>query len=176
MDINIRQLLKKIKETAIDAGHAAGKAGRDIWDQAKLGIRLAELNGKVEEQYMDLGKKLYSIHCGGEDADEGIDEGLMTLDGLMAEIGAVKDEIAKYSKCALICPNCGKSVKKSDIFCSACGTKLAEEEPCEEPETCEEPAAIEEPCEAPEAPDVCEAADICEAPEAEEAPKDNCED
>ena len=141
MDINVRKLLKKVKDTAIDAGHAAGKVGKDIWDQAKLGIRLAELNSKVDEEYTEIGKLLYNVHCGKEVEEAKIDEYLASLDSLNKEIESVKAEIAKYAKNTYVCPNCGKSIKKTDLYCSSCGFKIEKDEPVQEEEKSEDKAA-----------------------------------
>lgn len=64
MDAKVREILMKVKESAVDAGRSAGKVATDLMNQAKLNLRIVELNSEIESAYKNLGKMLYAVHNG----------------------------------------------------------------------------------------------------------------
>ena len=167
MDAKVRDILAKVKESAEIAGRNASKVANDLVTQAKLNLRIVELNSEVEAAYKNLGKMLYAVHTGVEIPADAIDDSLMDIDGKTAEIEEIREALQK-AKVGTVCPVCGKNVGKKAAFCSACGAKI--ERPVEEPvavvhfDACD----CEDCCDA-EAEDVCEYAEVvCEPAEAAE--------
>ena len=66
MDAKVREILMKVKESAVDAGRSASKVATDLMNQAKLNLRIVELNSEIESAYKNLGKMLYAVHNGIE--------------------------------------------------------------------------------------------------------------
>lgn len=177
MEINISEIISKLKSTAVSVGDKAAKAGKDFVSTTKTNIRIMELNSQIDAEYKNAGKLLYAVHNGEEISPEAIDEVLEIIDGKKAELDELNSAIAK-AKLAYTCPVCGKNVGKTAAFCSACGAKIERpeaentEEPCEEAPACEEKE--EEPCCCEEAEECC----CCEGSEekccCEEDEKSEC--
>ena len=123
MDAKVRDLLTKVKNSAMGAGRSAGKAASDLMNQAKRNIRIVELNSEIESAYKNLGKMLYAVHNGVEIPADSIDETLMNIDAKKEEIDSLRETIQR-SKADSVCPVCGKFVGKKAAFCSACGAKI----------------------------------------------------
>lgn len=155
MDAKVREILMKVKESAVDAGRSAGKVATELVNQAKLNLRVVELNSEIEGAYKNLGKMLYAVHNGIEIPADSIDETLMEIDAKKAEIDEIRDSLQK-AKAGLICPVCGKYVGKKAAYCSACGAKIERECAC----CCDEDEGISVP-----AADGCCDGDSFEEPE-----------
>ncbi len=140
MDAKVREILMKVKESAVDAGRNAGKVATDLMNQAKLNLRIVELNSEIEGAYKSLGKMLYAVHNGVEIPADAIDETLTSIDAKKAEIDDIRDALQK-AKAGTVCPACGKYVGKKAAYCSACGTKIERETEC----GCEEEESISIP-------------------------------
>lgn len=174
MEINVKDLLNKVKSTAQQVGNKATKLGKEWMSNTKLNFRIMELGSQIDADFKAAGKLLYSVHCGEEIDPEAIDEVLEEIDGKQMELEELKDALAK-AKAAYTCPNCGKNVGKSAAYCSACGTKIERPEPeievevvCGEPcgEACEAAEDAEEPaCCCGNSEDAC-----CSQPEPEACP------
>ena len=155
MDAKVREILMKVKESAVDAGRSAGKVATDLVNQAKLNLRIVELNSEIESAYKNLGKMLYAVHNGIEIPADSIDETLMEIDAKKAEIDDIRDSLQK-AKAGLVCPACGKYVGKKAAYCSSCGAKIDRECEC----CCEDDTEISVP-----AADGCCDGDAFEEPE-----------
>ncbi len=142
MDAKVREILMKVKESAVDAGRSAGKVATDLVNQAKLNLRIVELNSEIESAYKNLGKMLYAVHTGIEIQADSIDETLTAIDVKKEEIQEIRETLQK-AKAGLICPVCGKFVGKKAAYCSACGAKIERDASCaaEEEEDLTVPAA-----------------------------------
>ena len=182
MDAKVREILMKVKESAVDAGRSAGKVATDLVNQAKLNLRIVELNSEIESAYKNLGKMLYAVHNGIEIPADSIDETLMEIDAKKAEIDDIRDSLQK-AKAGLVCPACGKYVGKKAAYCSSCGAKIDRECEC----CCEDDIEISVPAadgccdgDAFEEPEGCtceqnEAAPCCEeAPAGEPCCEESC--
>jgi len=166
MDAKIRELFGKVKSSAADVSRKTGKAASGLMNQAKLNLRIAELNAGIDANYKELGKLLYAVHNGVEIPADAIDAALEEIDGKLEEISALRDSL-HAAKADVTCPVCGKYVGKKAAFRSACGGKIertVEAEPCEEEVTDAIPAECECECacECEEAAEAC----CCETEEA----------
>ena len=142
MELNVGEILNKVKSTAVQVGNKAATFGKGVVSKTQTNIRIMDLNSQIDTEYKNAGKLLYAIHC-GEEVDSGaIDEVLAVIDEKAAQLEELKGQLAK-AKAEYTCPVCGKNVGKTAAFCSACGAKI--ERPEEKAEECEE--AAEECCE-----------------------------
>ncbi len=160
MEINVRDLLNKVKSTAQQVGTKATQLGKEWVSNTKLNFRIMELGSQIDADFKAAGKLLYAVHCGEEIDSEAIDEILAQIDGKQEELEALKEALAK-AKAAYTCPNCGKNVGKSAAYCSSCGTKIERPEPEIEVEVVEGEFSGEE-CEASVAESEEEAGNCCE--------------
>ena len=172
MDAKVREILMKVKESAVDAGRSAGKVATDLMNQAKLNLRIVELNSEIESAYKNLGKMLYAVHNGIEIPADSIDETLTEIDAKKAEIDEIRESLQKATA-GLVCPVCGKYVGKKAAYCSACGTKIEREceSCCDEEDSFSVPAA--DGCcdgDAFEEPEDCTCVQEEEVPSGEEQP------
>ena len=127
MDPKIRELLGKIKASAVEAGRTASRVANELIEQAKLNYRIMELNSSIEAAYKNIGRMLYEIHAGEDVSNECIDEELAMIDGLNAEISDLREALKK-AKSGKVCSECGNSIGKSDIYCPACGSRVKQPE------------------------------------------------
>ena len=131
MDPKVRDLIEKVKASAITAAESAGKvadsaakkAGEFV-ETAKLNLKVFDLNTDIELGYKEIGKNVYMTHIGAEIDAESIETKLAELDEKFAKIDLLKAELAAR-KSTITCPGCGKECGKNDEYCSACGTSLS---------------------------------------------------
>lgn len=145
MDAKIREMLYRVKNSAVDAGKAAGKAAGNVMEQAKLNIRIFDLNTEIDVNYKEIGKLVYSVHKGEEICSEAIQTLIEAIDDKTAQIKTIREKLDSFKASALSCPTCGKTVSAKDVYCSACGHKFTDDS-CSASE-CSFEAACEESCE-----------------------------
>ena len=77
MDDKVRELLDRVRDTAVGAAdaanqtaRAAGKKAGQMVDVAKLNVQLFDLNGEFNDVLRQLGQVMYDTHQGkAEDCD-----------------------------------------------------------------------------------------------------------
>ena len=133
---------------AKSAAQTVGKVAGQFVDMSKLRLNLAELNGEINKRYQELGQFIYEAKKAGEADEVELAEKIAVLDERYAQFGAVSAQLATLQN-KVNCPVCGKKLDMDVMFCSYCGTKLADvpAEPAVEVPAEEVPA--EEPAEAP---------------------------
>ncbi len=99
MDDKVRELLDRVRDTAVGAAdaanqtaRAAGKKAGQMVDVAKLNVQLFDLNGEFNDVLRQLGQVMYDTHRGQAQAR--------------------------------ICPACGAACGRDDQFCRRCGGSL----------------------------------------------------
>lgn len=112
------------KAVAETVGRKAGK----IVDVSKLRLSAAELSSEISKRCQTLGQYAYENSREALAADPEAMGQMAELDGLFKQLEAVNRELNdKQNK--TVCPACGKHCSNTDAFCSACGAKLAKDEP-----------------------------------------------
>ena len=130
MDDKVRELLDRVRDTAVGAADAAnqtarvaGKKAGQMVDVAKLNVQLFDLNGEFNDVLRQLGQVMYDTHQGkAEDGDQ-ITVLLDRADELSGKIAEPKDRIAALRQ-SKTCPACGAVCGKDDKFCRRCGENL----------------------------------------------------
>ena len=130
MDDKVRELLDRVRDTAVGAADAAsqtarvaGKKAGQMVDVAKLNVQLFDLNGEFNDVLRQLGQVMYDTHQGkAEDGDQ-ITVLLDRADELSGKIAELKDRIAALRQ-SKTCPACGAVCGKDDKFCRRCGENL----------------------------------------------------
>ena len=130
MDDKVRELLDRVRDTAVGAADAAnqtarvaGKKAGQMVNVAKLNVQLFDLNGEFNDVLRQLGQVMYDTHQGkAEDGDQ-ITVLLDRADELSGKIAELKDRIAALRQ-SKTCPACGAVCGKDDKFCRRCGENL----------------------------------------------------
>ena len=130
MDDKVKELLDRVRDTAVGAAdaanqtaRAAGKKAGQMVDVAKLNVQLFDLNGELNEVLRQLGQVMYDNHRGREEDGEKITALLERADDLTGRITELKDRIAALRQ-SKTCPACGAACGKDDQFCRRCGGSL----------------------------------------------------
>ena len=130
MDERVKELLERVKATAVDLGEAAGTTARSagkyagqMVDVAKLNVKIFDLKNDVNNLLREVGQMVYDTHHGKEPSEGGMDELLQQLDEKNAAIDEVKERIAVLRN-AKECPSCGNMCGRDDRFCKECGAQL----------------------------------------------------
>ena len=130
MDDRVRELLDRVKETAVTMGEVAGTTARyagkcagQMVDVAKLNMRIFDLKSDCSGLLRDIGQIVYDTHR-GEAADTApMDDLLAQIDGKQAAIDELKERIAVLRN-SKQCPGCGAACGREDKFCKDCGAAL----------------------------------------------------
>ena len=130
MDDKVRELLDRVRDTAVGAADAAnqtarvaGKKAGQMVDVAKLNVQLFDLNGEYNEVLRQLGQVMYDTHRGRAPDGDQITVLLDRADELSGKIAELKDRIAALRQ-SKTCPACGAVCGKDDKFCRRCGENL----------------------------------------------------
>ena len=129
MDDKVRELLDRVRDTAVGAAdaanqtaRAAGKKAGQMVDVAKLNVQLFDLNGEFNDVLRQLGQVMYNTHLGRE-AEEDVSQLLQRADDTAARVAELKSRIADLRQ-SRSCPACGAPCGKGDKFCRSCGASL----------------------------------------------------
>lgn len=190
MNNNINAILQNIVSTAAMAAseaktavRSAGKAVAEKYDEVKLNVELLRLTEQQEDVFSDIGRMLFLLHTGvvtdtvmsdaGEKTPQQvIDSLLVSAEQLQQEMDVITGRLTVECD-QRICPECGRSCGGHDVFCAACGARLAEAAAAERPEPGAGGAAAEPSVEEPaptSAPLPANTADANAAAAAQQAP------
>ena len=130
MDDKVRELLDRVRDTAVGAAdaanqtaRAAGKKAGQMVDVAKLNVQLFDLNGDFNDILRRLGQVMYDTHRGQTPEGDPVTELLAEADETAAKVEEVKSRIADLRQ-SRSCPACGAPCGKGDKFCRSCGASL----------------------------------------------------
>lgn len=130
MDERVRELLDRVRATAVTVGEAAeataryaGKCAGQMVDVAKLNMKIFDLRTDINALLRQAGQAVYDAHRGADTDDEALTQLLAQIDGKYAEIDELKERVSVL--CAMReCPHCGASCGREDKFCKHCGGVL----------------------------------------------------
>ena len=132
MDEKVKEIIDKVKASAVSAGEyvgvkaqQAGKRAGEMMEVTKLNLQVFDLNNEISLLYRQLGEILYSAHVDPATDDTLVAEKLAEIDGKHARIASLKERIEEYKqtqKCKN--PECGRLCGKDDTYCPRCGAEL----------------------------------------------------
>ena len=112
-----------VKANAANAAYAAGQVSTELLANAKVRMRIVELESQVNAGLKELGKMLYATHTGTPTESEVMIAKLEEIDQINEELEVLKGGIAKEPP-APTCPTCCAQIQEGDEFCRECGGKL----------------------------------------------------
>ena len=130
MDDRVKELLERVRGTALAVGEAAevtarcaGKRAGQMVDVAKLNMKIFDLKGDIDQDLRAIGQLVYDAHRGQETDHKTMDGLLAGIDEKSAAIGSLRERVAvlRHSK---TCPACGGACGQEDKFCRGCGASL----------------------------------------------------
>ena len=129
MDEKVKELLEKARltaglaaDTAVKAAGVVTQKGGQIVEKTRRNFQVFDLNNEVELLMRDIGRMVYLTHTGAETDEGELEEKLAQIDEKYARIGEIKAELEAGK--TTVCPVCGKSCDKTDLYCRVCGEKL----------------------------------------------------
>ncbi len=120
---SMEELWRSVKKTAVKAADTTARKAEELWDGGKLSLRIAKIEGEIDEKLLALGKLIYNAHTTGEDNCQEVEVLLEAVDGLQTELTALREQAAER-KAKKICPSCQVACEKDARFCPACGKEL----------------------------------------------------
>ena len=127
MDDRVKELLDRVRGTALAVGEAAGVTARcagkcagQMLDTAKLNMKIFDLKTDINNLLREVGQTVYDSHLGRSADQSALEETLGQIDKKNRAIDELKDRIAAL-KHAKECPACGASCGRDDKFCKRCG-------------------------------------------------------
>lgn len=131
MDEKVRELLDKVRETAVSVGEAAestaryaGKRAGEVLNITKLNMEIFDLTTEINVLLKEIGQFVYDTHTGIEINSTSVSEKLDAIDQKQLQIARCREQIAALKK-TRSCPECGQPCSKEDAFCKHCGGKLS---------------------------------------------------
>lgn len=134
------EMFDKIKEQAYKAKDGAVNVAKTVLDKTnslvsktKIKFAINETQGKIDDLYLEMGKKVYKHYKATGETAESMEETCAVIDALEDEILALKHQMAEIDE-GIICGVCGAGNREDDIYCSKCGHKLFDddEEDCDD--------------------------------------------
>ena len=138
--------LKNISKTFRENMGTVGKKTDEFVEIQKIRNRQGQLESRIENNYQEIGRKIYCRFRNGEAFDEQLAELCREIMRMEKEVEACKEQVAE-KKGQTICPSCGAGVPKEASFCMYCGAPLPErkEEKTEDADFTEVPEDAFEP-------------------------------
>lgn len=119
-------IFEDVMFNAKSAATTVGKKAGRLVDISKLRLNATELNNEISKRYEALGRVVYDAAKEEQDVKGLIDECVISIDALYLRLDEVNDKIAKLQN-KVTCPVCNTDNAEGSLFCSHCGTKLANE-------------------------------------------------
>jgi len=130
MDEKVKELLEKAKltaglaaDTAVKAAGAVSKKSNRLVEKTKQNLKVFDLNNEVELLMREIGRMVYLTHTGAETDEAELEAKLAQIDEKYAQIDEIRAQ-QEEQKTTCVCPVCGKTCDKTDLYCRVCGEKL----------------------------------------------------
>ena len=119
--------LKNISKTFRETMGTVGKKTDEFVEIQKIRSRQGQLESRIENNYQEIGRKIYCRYRNGEAFDEQLAEICREIMHMEKEIDMCKEQVAE-KKGQMLCPSCGAGVPKEASFCMYCGAPASGEE------------------------------------------------
>lgn len=119
MDEKLNELLRTVRRNAAGAACGVCRKTEELVSAVRLRQRIAELEREEEARLAEAGRMVYATHTGVPTPSVVLLEKLREIDGLEAQITALRRESGCWR-----CTACGGENRSGDIFCRSCGRRL----------------------------------------------------
>lgn len=130
MDDRVKELLERVRGTAMAVSEAAGVTARcagkcagQMLDTAKLNMKIFDLKGDIDRDLQAIGRMVYDAHRGQETDHVAMDSLLAGIDEKSTAIETLRERVAVLHR-SKTCPACGMVCGQEDKFCRGCGASL----------------------------------------------------
>lgn len=130
MDEKVKELLEKAKltaglaaDTAVKAAGVVTQKSTRLVEKTKQNLKVFDLNNEVELLMREIGRMVYLTHTGVETDEQELEAKLAQIDEKYAQIDEIRG-LLEEQKTTCVCPVCGKTCDKTDLYCRVCGEKL----------------------------------------------------
>ena len=130
MDEKVKELLEKAKltaglaaDTAVKAAGVVTQKSTRLVEKTKQNFKVFDLNNEVELLMREIGRMVYLTHTGAETDEQELESKLAQIDEKYAQINEIRAQLEEQ-KTTCVCPVCGKTCDKTDLYCRVCGEKL----------------------------------------------------
>lgn len=130
MEDKVKELLDRARFTASLAAESAAKAaevaaqrGGQLVEKTRRSLQILDLNNQADVLMRDIGRLVYQAHTGAEAEESALVAKLEDLDKLYEQVARLKARQEEQSP-TRVCPMCGKTCEKTDLYCRVCGEKL----------------------------------------------------
>lgn len=130
MEDKVKELLEKARltadlamDTAVKAAGVAAQKGGQLMERTKRSFQMLDLNNEVDLLLRDIGRMVYLTHTGAETDQDALQAKLEEIDKKYAHLAQIKEEV-QARRSTVVCPTCGKTCDKTDLYCRVCGEKL----------------------------------------------------
>lgn len=121
---SVQRTAGQVGDVAADAAYGVSKKAGELLGVAKLRIRIATLEGQVEECLEEVGGMIYATHTGSPTDSEVLLAKLREIDELHEQIASLSSQIDQEHDDGAPCAVCGAPTRAGDVFCRECGGKL----------------------------------------------------
>ena len=120
MEEQIQLILDKGREIA----DIAGQKGCELWESARLSMKISEAKAELRKDYIKLGKLAYKAI--EKDSDEFISEMKRIADCIAVDKERVEflTQALSEVKGLKICANCEEKNPEKAKYCNKCGTEI----------------------------------------------------
>lgn len=112
-------------DDVVSKAQAAGKyvceKAEDAKDYISLEYKASTIRTKIDNQYKELGRLLYTATEGGDDNEHVRAETINSIKSLINELNDITAQMAKFKN---ICTACGATNPLNADFCTKCGKAL----------------------------------------------------
>lgn len=115
---DINEVLDKAKVLA----STASEKSQELYQISKNKVEIAQLNMKLDKNYMSIGKKVYDAVKAGKELPD-FAALIEEIDLLKADIEEKRDIISAI-KNTVRCPSCGADINEDNSFCPKCGAQI----------------------------------------------------
>lgn len=120
---NIKNGFSVFANEAESITRSAISKSSDIVDQSKINFNIKELEHKIDDVCLNIGKYVYSQFENDVQFTGDVQEKCELIKEYKNEINELKKDLA-ISKNSVVCSSCGKFVANNSNFCPECGAKI----------------------------------------------------
>lgn len=115
---------KSISKTFRETMGTVGKKTDEFVEIQKIRSRQGQLESRIENNYLEIGKNIYRRYRNGEAFDEQTAALCQEIMKMEKEIENCREQVAE-KKGLTICPSCGAGVPRESSFCMHCGAPVS---------------------------------------------------